>query len=200
MKDTLKFAGSTLLLLVTLIMINMIFVQSLTGDYDWFNILLAVIFTLVVLAAAVYDGLNRGAKDVKYTRMMERQMTERGYVMTEKEKERLFKPSKGFIAGFIAGAPSIVLSILSMILNVDGTNWVMNLLTRTSLGHFLGIFAYAEALTPWIYLPLALVYPLVLGIANTNGPKMWDYQVKQMEKAKREKRRKVNRRRKKKTV
>ena len=90
MKDTLKFAGSTLLLLVTLIMINMIFVQSLTGDYDWFNILLAVIFTLVVLAAAVYDGLNRGAKDVKYTRMMERQMTERGYVMTDKEISSAF--------------------------------------------------------------------------------------------------------------
>ena len=150
-------------------------------------------FVPVVLAAALYDGLNRGAKDVKYTRMMERQMTERGYVMTEKEKERLFKPSKGFVAGFIAAAPSIALSVLSMIINIDGTNWVMNLLTRISLGHFLGLFTYMENLTPWLYLPLALVYPVAMGVAYTYGPKMWDYQVQQMEKAKREKRRKVNR-------
>ena len=34
MKDILKFAGSTLLLMVTLIMVNMIFVQTLAGDSD----------------------------------------------------------------------------------------------------------------------------------------------------------------------
>ena len=73
MKDTLKFAGATFLMLATLVLINMVFVQSLMGDYDWLNLLLTVVYTALVLAAAVYDGLNRGAKDCKFTALMEKQ-------------------------------------------------------------------------------------------------------------------------------
>ena len=200
MKDAIKFAMSSLLMLVTLIMVNMIFVQTLMGDSDLFNAVLAVIFTLVVLAAAAYDGINRGAKDCKYTAMMEKQQRERGYVMNKAEEEKLFNPGKGLIAGLILAAPAVVLSLVCMIFNADGLNWVINFLTRMSLGHFLGVIVYMENLTPWIYLPLALVYPAVLAVAYTFGPKLWEKQLAQMEKAKREKRRKVNRRRKKKTV
>ena len=200
MKDIVKFALSSLLLMATLTMINMVFVQSLTGDYDWLNALVTVIFVLVVLAAAAYDGVVRGAKDCKYTDRMKKQETERGYVMNKAEEEKLFKPSKGFIAGALAASPAIVMVIICMIFNADGMSWILNFLTRMSIGHFLGIVLYVEELTPWIYLPLALAYPAVLGLAYTFGPKLWVKQQADMEKAKREKRRKVNRRRKKKTV
>lgn len=200
MKDMFKFAVSSLLMLVTLIMINMIFVQTLTGDYDWINVLLAIVFTLIVLAAAFYDGINRGAKDSKYTAMMEKQQRERGYVMSAAESEKLFKPVKGLYAGLIIAAPAVILSVVCMIFNADGMNWVINFLTRLCLGHFLGLFVYVEKLMPWIYLPLSFVYPAVMAVGYTFGPKLWEKQIEQMEKAKREKRRKVNRRRKKKTV
>lgn len=197
MKDILKFAGSSLLMLATLILVNMVFVQSLMGDYDWLNILLTVLFTLIVLAAAVYDGLNRGAKDCKFTAMMEKQKNERGYVMNETEAQRLYKPFKGYAAGLAASVPAIVLSLLSMIL-AGKNSMMLNVLTRISLGEFLGLFQYMEGALPWAYLPLALVYPALMGTAYLFGPKMWAHQVELMEKAKREKLRKVRRRRKKK--
>lgn len=197
MKDILRFAGSTLLMQITLIMINMVFVQTLAGDSDLFNMVLLVIFTLVVLASAVYEGVNRGAKDCKYSKMMERQQAERGYVVSDKEKEKFFKPSKGIAAGMIASAPAIVLSLISMIVNSNDAIWLA-FATRISLGEYLGLFSYTEDLVPWIYLPLSLIYPAVMGVAYTFGPKLWARQQEQMEKAKREKRRKVNRRRKKK--
>ena len=96
--------------------------------------------------------------------------------------------------------PSILLAVICMIFNADGTNLVLNMLTRFGVGHLIGLFVYCEALTPWIYLPMTLVYPAALGAAYTFGPKVWAKQQEQMEKAKREKRRKVNRRRKKKTA
>lgn len=197
MKDILKFAGSSLLMLVTLIMINMVFVQSLVGDYDWLNILLTVIYTLVVLAAAVYDGLNRGAKDCKFTATMERQKEQRGYVVNAVEAQRLYQPAKGYAAGLIASIPAIVLSVLAIIFSgSDGL--MLGVLTRISLGEFLGLIQYMDGILPWGYLPLALIYPAVMGTAYLFGPKMWAHQVAQMEKAKREKLRKVRRRKKKK--
>ena len=199
MKDTLKFAGATFLMLATLVLINMVFVQSLMGDYDWLNLLLTVVYTALVLAAAVYDGLNRGAKDCKFTALMEKQKAERGYQIQPAEAERLYRPAKGFTAALIASAPAIVLSVLAMFFPTDASLWITPLV-RLSLGEYLGLFQYVEGALPWLYLPLSLVYPAVCGAAYLYGPRLWARQVEKMEKAKRDKLRKVKRRRKKKAA
>ena len=73
MKDIAKFAGTTLLLLLTLTLVSLVFIQSFMGDYEWLNIALTVVYSLAVLAAMVYDGLQRGTQDCKYAALMERQ-------------------------------------------------------------------------------------------------------------------------------
>ena len=199
MKDTLKFAGASFLMLATLILINMVFVQSLMGDYDWLNLLLTVVYTALVLAAGIYDGLNRGAKDCKFTALMEKQKAERGYQIQPAEAERLYRPAKGVAAALIASAPALALSVASLFFAQHAPVW-LTFLTRLCLGEFLGVFQYVEGALPWLYLPLALVYPACISVAYLFGPKLWARQVAQMEKAKREKRRKVNRRKKKKAA
>lgn len=199
MKDTLKFAGATFLMLATLVLINMVFVQSLMGDYDWLNLLLTVVYTALVLAAAVYDGLNRGAKDCKFTALMEKQKNERGYQIQPAEAERMYRPAKGVTAALIASAPAIALSVLAMLFTAEAPLWITPLV-RLSLGEYLGLFQYIEGALPWLYLPLSLVYPAVCGAAYLCGPRLWAHQVEKMEKAKRDKLRKVRRRRKKKAA
>lgn len=199
MKDTLKFAGASFLMLATLILINMVFVQSLMGDYEWLNILLTVVYTALVLAAAIYDGLNRGARDSKFSALMEKQKAERGYQIKPAEVQRMYHPAKGITAGLIASAPAIMLSVIALFFAGNVHTW-LTVASRLCLGEFLGLFQYTSDALPYLYLPLSLVYPACVGVAYLFGPKMWARQVAQMEKAKREKRRKVNRRRKKKTV
>ena len=53
MKDIAKFAGTTLLLLLTLTLVSLVFIQSFMGDYEWLNIALTVVYSLAVLAAMV---------------------------------------------------------------------------------------------------------------------------------------------------
>lgn len=200
MKDVIKFAMSSLLMLVTLIMINMISIPMLMSDYSMINLILTIAFTLLALAAAAFDGVNRGAKDCKYTALMEKQQRERGYVLSDAEKDILYRPMKGVYAGLILSAPAVLMSLVCIVFNADSANWVINFIVRMTLGHFLGLFSYINGLMPWIGLLLALVYPAVLAGGYLCGPKMWAKQQEQMEKAKREKRRKVSRRRKKKNV
>ena len=197
MKDTLKFVGASFLMLATLILVNMVFVQSLMGDYDWLNLLLTAVYTALVLAAAIYDGLNCGSRDCKFTALMEKQKAERGYQIKPEEAQRMYRPAKGITAALIASAPAIVLSVVSLFF-ADNAPVMLTFLTRLCLGEFLGLFQYVSGALPWLYLPLALIYPACIGVAYLFGPKLWARQVAQMEKAKREKRRKVNRRRKKK--
>ena len=65
MKDIAKFAGTTLLLLLTLTLVSLVFIQSFMGDYEWLNIALTVVYSLAVLAAmaaltfAVNDRASR---------------------------------------------------------------------------------------------------------------------------------------------
>jgi hypothetical protein len=195
MKDILKFTGTTLLMLVTLTLVGVVFIQSFMGDYEWLNMTLTAIYSLAVIAAAFWDGLQRGTQDCKFSALMNRQAQERGHEINQGERARMFRPQKGFLAGLLAASPAIVLSVLALIFQGPEHLW-STFVTRIALGAFLGVFQYVEALLPWLYLPVALLYPLCVGVGYLMGPKMWDRQVKLMEKAKKAKRRRVNRKKK----
>ena len=109
MKDIAKFAGTTLLLLLTLTLVSLVFIQSFMGDYEWLNIALTVVYSLAVLAAMVYDGLQRGTQDCKYAALMERQQRERGHEITAAERARMYRPAKGWAAGFLGMAPLLLI-------------------------------------------------------------------------------------------
>ena len=195
MKDILKFTLSAFLMLATLTLVSVVFIQAFMSDYDWINLLLTVLYSLLVVAAALYEGAQRGAKDCKYRNLMQHQMEERGYVMNAEEASRCYLPYKGFVAGLIASSPSILLAFAAIIAGKSAPVW-LNIAARISLSAYLSLFQYVEALLPMLFLPLALVYPLCIGLGYLAGPRLWKRQVEQMEKAKREKRRKVNRKKK----
>lgn len=200
MKDVLKFSGATLLVLVTLTLVGMVFIQSFMGDYEWLNITLTVVYSLAVIAATLYDGLQRGTQDCKFESLMKKQEKERGYVISPEERARMYQPAKGFIAGLLAASPALLLAIATLFFGSE-TPLGLTLSVRVALGAFLGIFQYTKDLLPWLYVVVALIYPLCVGLGYLGGPWMWKKQVEMMEKAKKEKRRRVNRRRKvKKTV
>ena len=182
-------------MLATLTLVSVVFIQAFMSDYDWINLLLTVLYSLLVVAAALYEGMQRGAKDCKYRNLMQRQMEERGYVMNAEEASRCYLPYKGFVAGLIASSPSILLALAAVIAGKSAPVW-LNIAARISLSAYLSLFQYVEALLPMLFLPLALVYPLCIGLGYLAGPRLWKRQVEQMEKAKREKRRKVNRKKK----
>ena len=115
MKDILKFTLSAFLMPATLTLVSVVFIQAFMSDYDWINLLLTVLYSLLVVAAALYEGMQRGAKDCKYRNLMQRQMEERGYVMNAEEASRCYLPYKGFVAGLIASSPSILLALAAVI-------------------------------------------------------------------------------------
>ena len=199
MKDIAKFAGTTLLLLLTLTLVSLVFIQSFMGDYEWLNIALTVVYSLAVLAAMVYDGLQRGTQDCKYAALMERQQRERGHEITAAERARMYRPAKGWAAGFLGMAPLLLIAVVAVACGQEPPVLV-TLCVRISQGAVLGIFQYVDGLLPWFYLAAPVVFALCVGIGYMAGPKMWARQVRMMEKAKKEKRRRVARRRKKKTA
>lgn len=199
MKDIAKFAGTTLLLLLTLTLVSLVFIQSFMGDYEWVNITLTTVYALVTLAAMVYDGIQRGVQDCKYAALMERQEKERGHVLTQAERARMYNPQKGWLAGFLGMSPLLLLAIVAVCFGQNAPV-LLTLFVRVSQGTVLGAFQYVEDLLPWFYLVAPVVFALCVGIGYLTGPKMWARQVKMMEKAKKEKRRRVARRRKKKTA
>ena len=85
MKDILKFTLSAFLMLATLTLVSVVFIQAFMSDYDWINLLLTVLYSLLVVAAALYEGVQRGAKDCKYRNLMQRQMEEQQKELEEKE-------------------------------------------------------------------------------------------------------------------
>ena len=85
MKDILKFTLSAFLMLATLTLVSVVFIQAFMSDYDWINLLLTVLYSLLVVAAALYEGAQRGAKDCKYRNLMQRQMEEQQKELEEKE-------------------------------------------------------------------------------------------------------------------
>ena len=195
MKDILKFTGTTLMMLVTLTLVGMVFNQSFMGDYEWLNMTITVVYSLAVIAAALWDGIQRGTQDCKFSQLMDRQAQERGHEITKAERDRMFQPMKGFLAGLLAASPAVIMAILALFLADTDHLWV-TLVTRVTLGAFLGVFQYVDALLPWLYLPVALLYPLCVGVGYLMGPKMWERQRRLMEKAKKAKRRRVNRKKK----
>lgn len=199
MKDIAKFAGTTLLLLLTLTLVSLVFIQSFMGDYEWLNIALTVVYSLAVLAAMVYDGLQRGTQDCKYAALMERQQRERGHEITAAERARMYRPAKGWAAGFLGMAPLLLIAVVAVACGQEPPVLVTPCV-RISQGAVLGIFQYVDSLLPWFYLAAPVVFALCVGIGYMAGPKMWARQVRMMEKAKKEKRRRVARRRKKKTA
>ena len=199
MKDIAKFAGTTLLLLLTLTLVSLVFIQSFMGDYEWLNIALTVVYSLAVLAAMVYDGLQRGTQDCKYAALMERQQRERGHEITAAERARMYRPAKGWAAGFLGMAPLLLIAVVAVACGQEPPV-LMTLCVRISQGAVLGVFQYVDGLLPWFYLAAPVVFALCVGIGYMAGPKMWARQVRMMEKAKKEKRRRVARRRKKKTA
>ena len=192
MKDIAKFAGTTLLLLLTLTLVSLVFIQSFMGDYEWLNIALTVVYSLAVLAAMVYDGLQRGTQDCKYAALMERQQRERGHEITAAERARMYRPAKGWAAGFLGMAPLLLIAVVAVACGQEPPVLV-TLCVRISQGAVLGIFQYVDGLLPWFYLAAPVVFALCVGIGYMAGPKRWARQVRMMEKAKREKRRRVAR-------
>lgn len=195
MKDILRFAGTTLLMLATLTLVGMIFVQSFMGDYEWLNITITAVYSLLVLAAGFYDGMQRGTQDCKFTSLVQKQQEERNHEITAQESQRMYKPMKGFYAGLLAASLTIILAIVMLFLRGDAALY-MTPVIRILLGAFLSVFAYVENLLPWFYLPMALIYPALVGIGYLTGPAMWQRQLKIMEKAKKAKLRRVKRKRK----
>ena len=56
MKDILKFTLSAFLMLATLTLVSVVFIQAFMSDYDWINLLLTVLYSLLMVAAALYEG------------------------------------------------------------------------------------------------------------------------------------------------
>ena len=197
MKDIAKFVGTTLLVLLTLTLVSLVFIQSFMGDYDWLNLTMTAVYTLATLAALFYDGLQRGTQDCKYAALMEKQVQERGHVLSDTEKQRMYRPVKGWAAALLSMSPLFILAVVAI---AFGGNQpiLLTLIVRVAMSAVLGVFQYVEALLPWFYIAVPLVFAVCVGAGYACGPKMWARQVKMMEKAKRDKRRRVSRRRRKK--
>ena len=199
MKDRMKFAGSVLILFVTLTLAGIFFISGFMSDYVWLNVILTVVYMLICGGASFYTGLQRGTADCKYTRLIEKQMKERSYQPDENEKQKFFRKEKGFVAGGIAGSLGILAALVCLFC-FGHVPSILTVITRFILGTYLCVFQFIPDVGAWIYLPMALLWPALVGIGYLRGPKMWEKTVSSIEKAKKDKLRKINRDRKKKKL
>ncbi|GEM_PF-1443126 len=199
MKDRMKFAGQVLILFVTLTLVGVFFISGFMSDYAWLNIILTVVFMLICAAASFYTGLQRGTGDCKYTKLIEKQIAERNYQPDENEKAKFFHKEKGFIAGVIAASPAILIALVCLFC-FGSVPTGLTVAARFILGIYLCVFQFIPDVGAWVYLPMSLLWPALVGIGYLYGPKMWDKTVASIEKAKKDKIRKINREKKKKKL
>lgn len=197
MKDRMKFAGQVLILFITLTLVGIFFISGFMSDYVWLNVVLTVVFMAVCAFGSFYTGLQRGTADCKYTKLIEKQIAERSYQPDETEQKKLYHKEKGFVAGGIAGCLGILCALVCLFC-FGHVPPILTVITRFVLGIYLCVFQFIPDVGAWIYLPMALLWPALVGIGYLRGPAMWDKTVESIEKAKKDKIRKINREKKKK--
>ena len=193
MKDIGKFALNSALMYVALTLVGIVFIPSFLGDLEWLRTLVSVGYVALALAAGVYDGVSRGAKDCKFTALMEKQQKERDYQISDQERQRMYDPKKGFIAGLFVGALGIVTAIVAICLPATQLIYATPII-RVILGMYLGLFTLIESWLPWAYLLVWVLYPLAIGAGYLLGVSSWNKEKALIEKSKR--RRKVRKKKK----
>ncbi len=190
MKEIGKLALRALFIMIVANVLTMAFASAVLAELRW----LAIVMTVLLLAALLYiaylDGASNGRKDRMFQATMEKQEADRGVSPTEQERSRFFKPQKGFAAAYLAAAPGILLSLLMLFVPQGSTFYAdMTPVVRLFLGMYLGLYEYVESLTPYIYLPLSLVLPTVYAFGYLSGPGLYEKMMKQIEESKRKRRR-----------
>lgn len=190
MKEILRLAGVFLVLMVMGTAITMLLFAAILSDIRWLSVLLTIVLLLSIYYVSFLEGAVEGRKARMFEATMRRQEQDRGVAPTEAEKARFFAPWKGFAAAYIAALPGIVLSILMLFLAPGSQLYFdMTPIIRLILSLYMGTFSWLEGLMPYIYLPLSLVLPSIIGLGYLFGPKFYDRMMKQIEESKRKRRR-----------
>ena len=190
MKEVGRVALRFLFIMALGDILTMVFAAAVLGDFQWLAILMTVLLLLAIFYVGFLEGASVGRKDRMYQATMEKQEEERGVQPTKEEKSRFFHAQKGFAGAFLAASPGILLSLLMLFLPRGGELYAtLTPILRLFLGMYLGLYAYIEGLMPYIYLPLALIMPLLMGFSYCYGPKLYDKMMKQLEENKRKRRR-----------
>lgn len=190
MKDILRLAGISLVLMIATSILTLLLTSVILGDIVWLSIAMTVLLLVSILYLSFLEGAVEGRKARMFQVSMERQEKERGLAPTEEEKSRFFKSWKGFAGAGIAALPGILLALFMLLCPRTSDLYItMTPVVRIVLSLYMGLFGWAEGLMPYLYLPLALLLPFVIGLGYANGTVFYDRMMKQIEESKRKRRR-----------
>lgn len=187
MKDVFRFALRAFALLAGGTIITLAFTSAVLSDTAWVAAVMTIVLILAIAYLAFQEGTLKGRKDKMFEASMLRQEQERGLAPTKEERTRFFIPWKGFVGALIAASPMILISIV--ILFVDKGAQPMTMILRFVMAIYIGTFNWLDALMPYVYLPLALILPIVMGFGYLYGPRLYEKMLKQIDDSKKKRRR-----------
>lgn len=200
MHDILKKMARALGLMAVVSALGFFLSMAMVNDglWLWLRVVMSIALPLAAIYLLLIEGTNQGRLDRMFQNTMQTQEKVRGVAPSPREQERFFKVSKGFIAGFIAAAPGILLAILLIVLPQGDVYNNCTTVMRLMLSMFLGVFSLMEttlltmpsALIGLMYLGMAVLLPLAYGIGYAQGEKQFQLMMKQINDSKRKKRRK----------
>lgn len=168
------------LVLVLLAMMGMIFQAIGVTEEDMvgntiFRSIFMIWLPVAVIALFVVRARKKGFADMSYNLMIERKTLNAGgqaYQPTPEEAEHCFKPSKGFLIGFVSFAPPVLFALLALIFSgVPSAFAVFDPICRILLNPYLLLFGFVidDVMAAYAFLPLSLILPLSYAIAYYTG-------------------------------
>ena len=198
MKDIIKFSLNVLKMYGASVLIALLFSNIVASENTAFRIFGTVATLLVLVALGFFEGGARGEADAQNARILENREKERGIAPTELELQKNFYPWKGFLCGLLGVSPVVLVSLFMLVapllFSAESVVFAwLTVVTRVLLLPYLGLFPMEGAVT-WMYLPVSLIFPLIIGVSYLMGPRRFSKMIKQMHENEEKRRRRKKKR------
>ena len=134
---------------------------------------------VAVIALFVVRARKKGFADMSYNLMIERKTLNAGgqaYQPTPEEAEHCFKPSKGFLIGFVSFAPPVLFALLALLFSgVPSAFAVFDPICRILLNPYLLLFEMCirDSKRPWSAAVRPAGSPCGAAAHRHKPPKSW---------------------------
>lgn len=140
----------------------------ISWDNEIYRWIVNGIFTVVLFAFVWADASSTGQKDVQKDKIINRKVTEEGYVPKGSEGKSFVKWF-GFAAGILAQVPVMLLIIVALFFK-DDVNIILIALARAWFMSYSQLVKSLESLVPYILFVFPVIFALVAGFGYLNGP------------------------------
>lgn len=217
MKETLKMAARSWIMMAAMAFIEIMFFPALATEYVWLNIIINVAVLLAALMFAFANGANMGESEVTYIEMLKKRVNN-GYVAEEYDRVKCYNRKRAVIAMLLGALPWVIISVVVMVSGIGQTHavvaeetvqylfpeqtevvmtthQVIDMVARICFSAFIGFYAFVDGAMPglldYLFLPMSFIYPMALMIGYLCGPWQHQKKLKFIEEGKKKKLRKI---------